>query len=177
MTAFDEKYRSVGELTTPSKARYAARHNKAIAVERCGFDAQPRPPGAKIGFVKRHLALHEWVFWSDADSLIMNESILPETFLDPDFDLIAGREDVGTRGSLVNTGVFFIRRTPWSLDFLDRVYAQTQFLHGPLWENGAIIHLLEQEDLTRHVKIVPQRCFNSYLSNYSPGISCCIWWG
>ena len=49
------------------------------------------------------------------------------------------------------------------------MYAQNQFLQDRLWENRAVIHLWERQDLSDHVKVLAQKTFNSYMSNYAKG--------
>jgi hypothetical protein len=169
LTAFDAAYRNLGAHSVPNKQAYCARHGYHLVVETDGFDLSRPAAWSKMIFVRRQLAAHEWVFWSDADSLIVNESVRLEEFIDPEFDMIVTREDIGVGKPHINIGVFFMRRSAWSLEFLDRIYAQTQFIHDGIWENAAFLHLLEQEDLSDHIKIVPQRRFNSYPANFKAG--------
>ena len=51
----------------------------------------------------------------------------------------------------------------------EEVHAQEQFLHDRLWENRAVIHLWERQDLSAEVKVVAQKTLNSYMSNYTKG--------
>lgn len=169
LMAYDAMQRSLGEFSVPNKVAYCKKHGYGLVIETDGFDRSRPPAWSKILFVKRHLHDHEWVFWSDADSMILNDAVRLETFLDADFDLIVGREDVGVGHAVVNVGAFFIRRSEWSLAFFDRLYAQESFAQHPHADNGALIELLGTEDLSEHIKIVPQRRFNSYATNFAPG--------
>jgi hypothetical protein len=169
LTAFDGNQREVAAYTTPNKAAYCARHGYPFIVRTDGF-APSRPPAwSKIRFIKNCLREHEWVFWSDADSLIMNGSARLEEFVDEAYDLILTHEDMGVGVYNVCTGEMFFRRSKWSIRFLDEIWSQREFIHDRLWENRALIHLLWASDLSPHVQIVTQRRFNSYPSNYRKG--------
>lgn len=82
---------------------------------------------------------------------------------------LANYKDMGVGVFHVNSGQFFLRNTPWSLKFLDDWYAVRDFEQDALREQRALIHLIESRDLSRRVRLVPQRRFNSYPCNYRPG--------
>lgn len=103
----------------------------------------------------------EWVFWTDADSLIMNSKIKLKWFLDERYDMIVASDFNG-----INTGQFFIRNCAWSKDFLARVYAKTEYINNGWWEQAAIMDLYDRDDDTRdckHIKVLKQRAMNSYV--------------
>ncbi len=54
-----------------------------------------------------------------------------------------------------NAGLFFIRNSAWSFEFLRAIYQQEQFIHHPWWEQAAIIELLNREDARPHVQVYP----------------------
>jgi hypothetical protein len=65
----------------------------------------------------------------------------------------------------LNSGNVFLRNSPWTRDFFERVGRQTDLLYHIWWENAAIIKLLEinLSDL-EHVEITSDHTrFNSYL--------------
>lgn len=66
-------------------------------------------------------------------------------------------------------GVFFVRRSKWSKDFLNHWWNQTSFIQfgsTKSGDNAAMKHLvnsLTAEELQDHVRISPMQClFNSY---------------
>lgn len=169
LTAHDQNQADLAALSTPNKAAYCARHAYTFIERTDGF-APSRPAAwSKIRFLKEALRHHDWVFWSDADSLIMNGAIRLEEFVDDSYDLILTHEDLGQGVYNANTGQMLIRHGKWSTRFLDDVWSQRQFIHDRLWENRAAIHLLWSRDLSRHVAMVTQRRFNSYQGNYRDG--------
>jgi Protein of unknown function, DUF273 len=106
----------------------------------------------------------EWVFWMDADTVIMNSSISLESFLPEDFDLLLTEE----KGQSWNAGAWVIRNSPWSLEFLDTWWNMTSFVRPKglaiSGDNDALKHYLtERHDELFGTKIVQvTRCtFNS----------------
>jgi hypothetical protein len=64
---------------------------------------------------------------------------------------------------MINAGHLFVRNTPWSDAFLERVYARVEYLNHPWWENAALIALYrEVSEVRRRVAIVPNKLFNTY---------------
>lgn len=156
--------------------------NKRNYAQKMGYDFvdgkwlvdRSRPPNwSKILAINFYLDSYDWVFWNDADTVITNpdislESILMAAIGHLDFhaspDLLV-TEDVGG----VNAGVFFIRRSKWSKEFLDKWWNETSFIKfgsTKSGDNAAMKHLINNlclEDLQSHVMISPMQClFNSY---------------
>ena len=103
-----------------------------------------------------------------------------ETFIDNEYDIIIGRDcnvfhllldrgyssSIALRASL-NTGSFFLKSSPWTLNFLDELY-KTNGSHisdiDDWWENAAMIYLTGTKSLeyNSHIKFVPGRLFNAW---------------
>lgn len=169
LTAYDQNQAALAQWSNPNKQRYCDRHGYRFIVRTDGFDASRHPAWSKIKFIREHLPQFEWLFWSDADSLIMNGDIRLEEFLDDGYDLIIAQEDPGVGLYNLNTGQMFFRNSDWSMRFLEEVYGQTLFINDPIHEQRAVIHLRERSDFSEHVQVVTQKRFNSYPGNYGPG--------
>lgn len=169
LTAHDAAQSCLAAVSSPNKARYCSRHGYRFVEETGGFELPRAPAWSKILFLKNHLRDCDWLFWSDADSLVMDGSTPLERFLDEDYDVIIAREDFDVGTGNVNAGQLFLKNSDWSFWFLDEVWAQTQFIGHPMEEQAAVIHLLHSRELSRHVKVVTQRSFNSYPLNYRRG--------
>lgn len=99
------------------------------------------------------------MFWSDADSLVMDSAVPLTRFLQDTADLVLSADPWNG----VNFGQVFVRNTTWATRFLDRVWGRTEFLHHRWWENAAVLALYaEDADVRRHVAVVPNRLFNGY---------------
>lgn len=152
------KYDMLGVLAIENHRQYCERH---------GYDfiadvpiARNRPAcWAKIPAILAAFEDHEWVLWADSDTLIFDQRPL-DRFLDPAHDMIVQSHDAffrligvpierGMARMPINTGVFLMRRSAWSRDFLERAYAQTGFVsHGAVWdgigEQEAMIAVLNE---------------------------------
>ena len=169
LTAHDHNQRDIAAISTPNKRRYCDHHGYEFLEETSGFDASRPPSWSKLLFVRRHLPQFDWLFWTDADSLIMNNSMRLEEFIEDGADLVLTHDDFGIGLYVVSMGQFLIRNCEWSLRFLQEVWEQRRFIHNRMWEQAAVQHLLEQRDLSDHVHVVTQRRFNSYLPHYRKG--------
>src|SRR5262249_15368967 len=154
LTAHDEAFRPIAELTIPRMQRYANRHG-------CDFrvvtDVDRSRPGGwiKIPPIRQALAEEfDFVFWIDADVLLIRDDVdirsaardgrdLHMSWMGPEtMDWQAPSWLVGH----FNTGVMLIRNTGWSRDFFDRVWASTPLDH-PWWEQATILDLLGYKHL------------------------------
>ena len=169
LTAYDANQRDLAAWSSPNKRRYCRHHGYEFIELTDGFDPSRPPSWSKVRFVKEHLPHFDWLFWTDADSLIMNNLMRLEQFIEDGCDLVLTHDDFGVGKYVISMGQFLIRNCDWSMRFLDEVWEQKQFLHDRMWEQAAVQHLLTQRDLSDHVCVVTQRRFNSYLHNYRKG--------
>ena len=105
LTGYDDAYANVGDIGIPNKYRYCELRNYAFNIVREGFDTSRPASWSKILFVKERLPHYDWIFWTDADSLIMNHEVKLTRFIDSSYDFIMALE---------NAGQFFIRNSEWS---------------------------------------------------------------
>lgn len=115
---------------------------------------------SKLPAIQRALQTHEWVLWADSDVLISDMTARLEDLCDRGYNLISqchehwwkliGLEN-GTERFPLNTGVFLIRSSPWSIAFLEKSYAQTQFVtHAKIWDG-----IGEQEAMNAVIRANP----------------------
>jgi len=133
------------------------------------YDAQRPHSWSKIAMIKKQLRNYDYIFFSDADVVIVNGKITLEKLIHghmKDADFMLTRDLIGN----MNMGNFFVKNTPWSSGFLDRIYAQTDFIDHPWWENKAFIHLYETDETVRqHTQVITEsNLFNSYLDPKNP---------
>lgn len=169
LTAYDERQRYLAEQSSPNKARYCERHGYTFIEQTTGFPKDRTAVWGKILFVKQHLPGYDWIFWTDTDSLIMNQAIRIENLIDHDCDVVICHEDLGLGVYNINAGQILFKNTPWTMEFLNQVWDQTWALKDAHQEQRAIIHLLWSSDLSDHVQMVSQKRFNSYPENYTKG--------
>ena len=169
LTAYDANQRDLAAWSSPNKRRYCRHHGYEFIERTDGFDPSRPPSWSKVLFVKEQLPHFDWLFWTDADSLVMNNSMRLERFIEEGCDMVLTHDDFGVGRYVVSMGQFLIRNCDWSMRFLDEVWEQKQFLRDRMWEQAAVQHLLTHRDPSDHVCVVTQRRFNSYLHNYRKG--------
>ena len=111
--------------------------------------------GNKIGYETFHT---DWAVWIDADAFIMNDEIKLESFINEEYAMIIALDSF-----TVNTGVFFLKNTENSKEFLSKCYEKTHFSNHPWWEQAAVIEYLNEPNGLK-VKTLHQREINSYPS-------------
>ncbi|KAJ7297506.1 hypothetical protein O6H91_03G049100 [Diphasiastrum complanatum] len=168
-------FEGIIELVTPNKKRYVQRHGYDF-IDASDLLDRARPPSwSKIIAVRKYLPNYDWIFWNDVDSLVTNPSIALEDIIGsiagnanfedmPDFIVT---EDV----TGVNAGMFFVKNSKWSEDFLDIWWNQTSFIrpfgHVKSGDNDALKFLIEnipEKEKERHMRIPHMQCvFNSHL--------------
>lgn len=103
------------------------------------------------------LKVFDWVLWTDSDAVILNQEIKIEDLIDNDFDLLI-TEDCFS----YNTGVFLIKNTKASKDFLNECIKREHHVGHPWEDQAALIEVLESDTPIVAVKTLPQRSLNSY---------------
>jgi galactosyl transferase GMA12/MNN10 family len=168
VTLADDRMREMGDLTAHNKKIYAERHRYDMqyyprTINPCfAGDGPGNSSWNKILAIQEQLPNYDWVFWSDADALIMNQEKGLEEILRPSrADFIIGRD----KQPLINCGQFFIRNCNWSYEFLNRICGLRDVGKDPAygwWEQGAVKYLLRLSEHLSHCDYRPMREFNSY---------------
>lgn len=172
VSLFDAGYKQIGQYSDWNKKAYARKHGYDIYLHHELLDLSRPPAWSKIPAIEMHLHDYEWIYWSDADSLIMNDEIRLESIIDDRYDLIITQE---TTKKNLNTGSFLIRNSDWSRQLLKDMYKQEQFINANgYWEQAALKHLLKiNKDLLQRIKVINQRIMNSHISEpggqFQPG--------
>jgi hypothetical protein len=161
VTGYDPGYAGVGEVSRANKEAYCRRHGYRFVCRTGGFDPARPPAWSKVRFVLDELgrADTDWVFWSDADAVVMDPSVPVTRFVQDSADLVLS----GDPAHGINTGHLLVRNTPWAAGFLSRVWDRTEFLHHPFWENSAVVRLYaEDPEVRRRAAVVPNKLFNGF---------------
>ena len=175
----------LAEMTLPSKASYCQRQGYELRNKRQtsrlekkvwtkkpeGHESWPYDGFDKVNYITELLSersddvrrtKYDWIFWCDCDTLITNQSISVEQFMEDDKDFIITVDHAGLNG-----GVFLLRNSVqgWVFwrELKEKMY-QTAHLNDFLFgeEQTAMQMLVEDERFQARVKILPQKAFNSY---------------
>ena len=170
-----DKYDLMGRLAHKNHAHFAEL-NKLDYID-AGHYTDDILPGQwfKIKALIDYLPLLKWIMWMDADSLVCGWDLNVYKFIamaDPLQDVIIGAD---LEGSIFNSGVFWIRNSTWSLNFLRRVlqrgYLDPQTRYHPFFEQLAMQwHFANSPEVRRHFLVIPNSMrheFNSYVVDNS----------
>lgn len=163
VTLFTEEIADYGAISAANKRAYARRHGYDCFVYRERLDRSRHPAWSKLDAINRHLANYDWVFWTDADSLVMNGERTLESIIvgHEDKDMILTWE--AGLSSPVNTGQWLVRNTAWSAAALSAIGDVACPNRMPAWfEQGALVEWLGI-DKTRwtHLAVIDPRVMNS----------------
>jgi glycosyltransferase involved in cell wall biosynthesis/Flp pilus assembly protein TadD len=166
LTVYTPDLAEWAEPVAQQKRAYCDRHGYEFVCALESLDATCNPRWSKLLLIEQYLASHPgctWVFWTDADSVIMNPGLRLEDFVD-DHDLIIPEDQNG-----LHAGLFFLRNGDRCLSFLRRACEMRRSFTAANPEQAAIVELLQKDDHGLKVKRVQQATFNAYRANYRPG--------
>ena len=169
-------------LTWENKQRYAQRHGYHLFDESAQLDRSRPASWSKIKAVQRLLNEEacDWVFWLDADTVVMNSHKRVQDFLPANTDPSAANIDLllsADDGGGYNAGVWLVHNTPWARQFLQEWWNMRQFVKPPglakSGDNNALKYKLGHEmapaEFARHVAAPPRCTFNSFARFIKPG--------
>lgn len=168
-----EEYKEKTKWTTVNKKSYCAKHGYTFIDDETILDKSRPIPWSKIHLLLKYLNEYDYLVWIDADILIMNMEIKLESFIErySQYDQICGSD-----WRMENTGVWFIKNSDFSHNFLKAIWdneydekedPKERYMN---WEQGSFINLLDKNFLQSkyRVKVTQPHEMNSYWYNYYP---------
>jgi hypothetical protein len=129
------------DITAPALGRYAERFGYELVELRHRLDPARPASWDKVVLLRALAREFDAILWVDADAIVLDAApdftaaLRPRRFLHMVEHRLAN-------GRVPNAGVLALRGGPLTVRFLDRVWAQRQFVNDRWWENAAILHLL-----------------------------------
>jgi hypothetical protein len=160
-------YRKAMEPGLASKREYAARHGYTyLQGNDDDWDRSKPIPWSKFRFILKHLDAYDFLFWSDADAIILNQDLRLEdqvaSLLPPQKDLVWTFDAC----KHYNNGHMWIRGgSAWARDYFQRAFEQHELTYHIWWDNAAMIKLYDTvpEDRDKIETCYDYSKFNSYL--------------
>ena len=176
---------SLRQRSLKNKQAYAELHGYSFYLSRSEDIDRSRPaPWRKVLDIKKLLKSYEYVMYVDLDTVILDENIKLESIIyanekTMNADFIMTKDPHGP-----NSGVFFARRSEWTMSFLDQWYGVKDFDTAPwyrqypfLYEQRGLHYLYSSdywihrgmplydhfETIRSHFTFVPQCTMNSYV--------------
>lgn len=148
LTVFDENYREIADRTLPSMRRYADTFGLELLIMRPETQDRPATWG-KITRIREVLQSgFEYCFYVDSDAIFVrfDENIRDHITTAKDLYLCwyspNNSESYCPIPAHFNAGVMIWRNCAWSIDFLDEIWRQTDFIHHFWHEQAAMLNLL-----------------------------------
>lgn len=162
---------SYARLSERINNMYAKRHGYSF--EHVVDDSLPgRPVWQKVFLVRDRLPRYDAVMWIDSDAIFNDHKVSLDKWLNSPSDFIVS-SDFPNGPSLVNTGTFIVKNTPFTRDFMARwsemVDKGTYNTKFP-FEQGALEDLIRRlgTDASR-VSVLPAEELNSVFGDVSRG--------
>ena len=161
-------------LTWDNKRKYAQRHGYRLFDESNQLDTSRPASWSKIRAVQRLLNEEacDWVFWLDADTVVMNSNKKVQDFLPTSetIDILLSPDD----GGGYNAGVWLVRNSEWTRNFLQEWWDMKSFVKPPglakSGDNDALkfktAHM--NADDAAHIGAPPRCTFNAFARFVKP---------
>jgi hypothetical protein len=178
-------YGELVSFATKSKELYAKRYgyDYIVATEKldtCYGNEQKRPlecAWTKLALISRILQNYDWVFWTDADSVILNFDTKLEEFLDEKYDIIAASENVECttvapfNKYFLNTGEVFYKNSDFSAYVIKEAWNDHEEVTPRCYEQMRINRLIRSlsKEKKQQVLVYPASPFNVHPDKYHDG--------
>lgn len=161
LTIYNKDFLDIANITKFHNKQYAQKNNYPFfdIYELDDFSYEKKQEA-----ILRYLPEVDWMFYIDVDALIMNHKIKLEEFVkNKNSDFIAGHGLTWDKGNIVNPGVFFIKNSEWSVNFLNKIIDLCKTRTNG-FDNEAIDILVKEENLIKRKRVerVSRKLFNSY---------------
>jgi len=168
---YGPSFKAIGELTRSSKEEYCQTHGYDFYLKDNNFDYSKRKGYERWDIFLEKINDYDWLWYIEADLMIMNHTIRLENLIDEKYDMIIGQNPHNKEIKEINNGSILLKNSNWSLSFLKHIDSLTQYYYHSWGTQQAIIdyiNITHAEEAEKHIKIVPLRYFNSYYHQWHP---------
>ncbi|KAI8146780.1 galactosyl transferase GMA12/MNN10 family-domain-containing protein [Fennellomyces sp. T-0311] len=182
---YDQCMEPSATFAAENKRQYALQNGYSFVSRSSEFAQQQlkhrKTVWGKIDVIEKVLPKYRWLFWLDMDAVIMDYNRTIEALMEKlsdeysrsfsEIDLVIARPH---QDKMINAGVFLIRNSPWSLQFLRDVQSATDwFNRGPSFEQGAMADIINRPENRGHVLLLDgdDQTFNTLPRLYTPNVS------
>lgn len=116
---YDDGRKDYGDYTSAKAEAYCKALGYSFVRYRRLLDSSRAASWNKLLAIQQELHKYDWIFWVDADALILNHHTRLESFIEsnsPEKEIIFSSEVTG-----LCAGVFLIKNTPWTAEFIKTV--------------------------------------------------------
>ena len=128
ITLCDAGVEAICAESTANKQAYADLHGYDLIVDEDIVDKSRPASWSKLLAMRKYLPNYDFVLYIDIDTIIMNPDRRLEDIVDFNYDQMLAADKNG-----LNCGVWMLRNTPWTLWFIDEMWAQDQLVAPKTW--------------------------------------------
>ena len=150
-----DEYKKAMAICTKTQEDHAAKHGYTRITDESCWDPSRAHSWSKIPLLQKYLHGHDYLFWLDADVMIMNPERKIEDFIKllPDDKFLFIGRDLNN----LNAGIFVLRNCPLAHEFLADVWSKTQYINHPWWEQAAFIELQAHPKYRPFIEVLPRK--------------------
>jgi hypothetical protein len=128
----------------PTTLAYARRHGWDVVFSNEDLSEARPTSWAKLKLVGELMDVYDFVFWIDADAIIVDleRDILAEVDDTADVWFARHPQNGDLDASVLNAGVFLARSSAFTRALFAEIWRSEQFIDHNWWENAALLHLL-----------------------------------
>lgn len=181
LDAHDDNYNEIAALSDANRVAYCEQQKLVFVRYHFGeLELKGRTPNwGKIQGILQHLPDYDWIFYLDTDAVITNNEIDVRDYIDENYPIIAGIIPE-IEGGHLSTGALLVKNCPWSYEFLQDLWNQTQFIDKPwlgtysggdgmYFEQSAFHYLYDTKPEYREkIKVITRNAFNSQIYFHEP---------
>lgn len=132
------------DVTVPTLDAYARHHGWASVISSEHLAPERPASWSKLRLVQELLGEFEFVFWVDADAIVVDieRDILDEVEPDADLWYASHPQERDPDATVLNAGVFLARSSSFTTEFIDLIWSAEQYIEHNWWENAALLDLL-----------------------------------
>lgn len=138
------RHRELLAQSAPTIAAYAARHGWSVVLT--SEDLEPSRPASwsKVKLIQELMPQYDYVFWVDADAIIvdLDRDLLAEVGDDADAWFARHPQAYDADAAVLNAGVFLVRSSTFAEELLQAMWSAEQFIDHNWWENAALLDVL-----------------------------------
>jgi hypothetical protein len=166
VSLYTNEIEDIVKLTAPNQKKYADTNGYDYILYK-GRLSNRHPAWDKILAVKENLPNYDYVMWVDSDSIFKKFDYKLEDIILPEYNGFFGKDPVDS--IYVNTGVFILKNSEWSLNLLNQVWDSGGKICGKIdvhsykdwpYEQGPICDILKKDKENHY--IVPNYMINCH---------------
>jgi hypothetical protein len=180
---YDESYKIIGDITSKAVTSYCELHRYALACYKSCLRQDLHPSWNKLLALQRELDDADWLFWLDADALLIDKMLPLE-------QLVAGLEQdkfmgVSSDYNGICAGVFLIKNCQWSKDLLATMlflgdldlHRTNRFDTRTRWDQNTLKCLADYFPTVRdRIAQIPESLISNPRSPFSPDAFVMHYW-